>query len=177
MTELHLTTSKTALWIHSCAKAAGLPPWPSSVSLSSSSTTKNTALRKMFGCLRRAASNVAQRILQQLLSKLAPPWQHLSSPAPKDKMSSLSALLTWSPCPAKESKGKRKSCPGADSGQTFHTFTGWTRAEKNTSTYGSIKYYHIIIIIVKTILSNSQLKPTYRRCIGFLLSVCDFYFL
>lgn len=126
----------------------------------------------MFGCLRRAASNVAQRILQQLLSKLAPPWQHLSSPAPKDKMSSLSALLTWSPCPAKESKGKRKSCPGADSGQTFHTFTGWTRAEKNTSTYGSIKYYHIIIIIVKTLLSNSQLKPTYRRCI-----VCDVWLL
>lgn len=125
----------------------------------------------MFGCLRRAASNVAQRILQQLLSKLAPPWQHLSSPAWRDKMSSLSALLTWSPRPAKESKGKRKSCPGADSGQTFHTFTGRTRAEKNTSTYRSIKYHHIIIIIVKTLLSNSQLKPKYRRCIGFLLCV------
>ena len=60
------------------------------------------------------------------------PWQQLSSPPLGHIMSSqCSDSLTWPPGPPQESKGKGESCPGANSGQTFNTFTGRTRA-KNT---------------------------------------------
>lgn len=38
-------------------------------------------------------------------------------------------ILTWPPGPAQERKGKWERCSGADSGQTFNTFAGRTRAE------------------------------------------------
>lgn len=114
----------------------------------------------MLCCLLQAASKVVQHILQQLLSEAPAPWPWLSPPAPRGNTSSLWALPTWSPRPAKESKGKGKSCPGANSGQTFHTFTGRTGA-KGTQTHMDQQN----IINFKISHSDSQFK---HRCRGYV---------
>lgn len=76
---------------------------------------------------------MVQHIHHQLLSTAPLPWQQPSSPPLKEAKRVYCkyswTFLTWPPGPTQESKGEWESCSGAYSGQTFHTFAGWTRAE------------------------------------------------
>lgn len=87
--------------------------------------TKNLALRNVLGLTTTSMDYAVTN----------PAVEHSFITMTEAIITTTKCLLTWPPGTAQERKGKRKSSPGADSGQTFNTFAGWAMAE-------IIKYTH-----------------------------------